>query len=1177
MSEHVDFVHLHAHTEYSLLDGAVRLADAHGAPGDLMKLVASKGMPALAMTDHGNLFGAIEFYNCCNKAGIKPILGIEAYIAPASRLDKSGTIAQSNNHLTLLAKNEQGYQNLIKLTSLSYLEGFYYKPRMDWELLQKYHEGLIALSGCLKSKTSEAILAGKIETALAIAEKYQELFGKGNYYLELMDHGIEDQKKVNRSLLEISRKTGIPVVATNDAHYLKREDAIAHDVLLCIGTGKVLSETNRMKYATEEFYYKSPEEMAKVFSEVPQALRATVEIAEKCNLEIKMEQILLPSYQVPHGDTHDSYLEKLCMDGIRKRYGQITPQLKNRLDYELEVIKKMGFSTYFLIVWDFIQYARSQGIPIGPGRGSGAGSLVSYALEITSVDPIRYGLLFERFLNPDRRTMPDLDIDFSDDGREKVIRYVQEKYGKDSVAQIITFGSMMARLVVRDVGRVLEMPLAECDRIAKMIPTKMPISQALKQVPELKALYQQNPQVKKLLDISQRLEGLKRHTGVHAAGIVIVPSQNGRKITDYVPLARGSNEVITTQFNDDALLKLGLLKIDFLGLRTLTVLCRAEKFVQERGHPDFKIDSVPLEDKKTFKLLAEAKTTGVFQLESSGMKDLLRKLKPSSLEDIIALISLYRPGPMGSGMVNDFVARSHARSKVKYDHPLLEPTLKETYGIILYQEQVMQIAQVLAGFTPGQADILRRAMGKKIPEEISRLKTDFVEGAKKKGVDSRIAEKVFSQVEHFGGYGFNKSHATAYGLVAYQTAYLKANFPAEYMAALISSVIGHSTIAREEGTKIAEYISEAQEMGIEVLPPDLQSSDMHFSLLGEGEDTKIRFGLLAIKNVGEGAVEEILRAREEGPFLSLRDFLQRVDARVVNKKVIESLIYAGAFDFCGEPATYIRSKLFSSLEKEMAEAAKIRQERSLGQESLFGLTEMGHSKIEKQQTGENGFTDWSEHELLAHEKEVLGFYVTGHPLAKYKDELACYSTHPLGNLAANSNGGRVRVAGIIANVKRLVSKQQKAPYARFKLEDLDGEIECVVFPKSYSKGLSNLLTLSKMVVVCGRLNHSRLGDDARAELIVEDILPLEKARETLIEKIVIQVSTAGLESALAEKLKRVISEHQGKCPIYFHIHTPSHGDFCLNPNLKVKPCGELFMGLRKLLGENSWKLVPTRV
>ncbi len=1168
------FVHLHAHTEYSLLDGAVRVADDKGKPSELIKFIASHKMPALAMTDHGNMHGAIEFYSACQTEGIKPIIGMEAYVAPKSRTDRSGTLSTSNNHMTLLAKNEKGYANLMKLTSLSYLEGFYYKPRVDWELLEKYHEGIIALSGCLKGKLAQTVLDGQEQETLELAGKCQEVFGKGNYYLELMDHGIEKQKIVATALIALSKKTGIPLVATNDCHYFKKEDAFAHDVLLCIGTGKLLSETARMKYATEEFYYKTPEAMAKVFGEIPEAIKNTVEIAHMCNLELKFDRLLLPQYKVPDNENLDSYLEKLCLTGLKKRFGEMTPVLKDRLNTELETIKKMGFAAYFLIVWDFIKYARENGVPVGPGRGSGAGSLVSYALEITHIDPIKNGLLFERFLNPDRRTMPDLDIDFSDGGREKVIRYVMDKYGKDSVAQIVTFGSMMARSVLRDVGRVLELSLPQVDQIAKMIPKEIgiTIASALKQVPELKELYKTDEKIKQLIDVSQRLEGLKRHTGVHAAGIVIVPTSNGQTITDFVPLAKGAKDTVTTQFNDEGLLKLGVLKMDFLGLRTLTVLSDAEKLVRERYDPAFDLYKISLEDTKTFELLAQAKTDGIFQLESSGMRDLLRKLKPTNQDDIVALISLYRPGPMGSGMLNDFVERRHAKSKVKFDHPLLEPVLKETYGIMVYQEQVMKISQVLALFTPGQADGLRKAMGKKIPEEITKMKQIFIDGCKKNHVEHKIAEKVFEQMEHFGGYGFNKSHASAYGLISYQTAFLKANYPHEYMASLITSSIGHGSIAKEEGTKSTQYIEDAASLGIEVVPPNVQICESIFTLSGRGKNTKILFGLSAVKNVGEGAVDEILSAREKGTFLSLDDFCRRVDTRTVNRKVMESLIKAGAFDFCGTSPTKTRAALMASLEQSLERTLSAREDRSRGQESLFN---------EHQIQGNNGSVDgklpnvpeWSEHELLSQEKEVLGFYVSGHPLAKFKDELKYYSTHGLANLPTAADS-RVRAAGIIANVRRLVSKKSKAAYARFKLEDLEGEVDCVVFPKSYGQnGMAELISVNHMVVVSGRINQ-QVGDTSGTELIVEEILPLEKARESLVKKMIIQVSTAGLEGPLIEKLKGLLAKNAGACPVQFLLNTPSHGSFSIDPALKVRLTPELLAGVKELVGDNAYRLVP---
>ena len=876
---------------------------------------------------------------------------------------------------------------------------------------------------------------------------------------------------------------------------------------------------------------------------------------------------------MPQGETMDSYLEKLCMDGIRKRFGQMLPAYKSRLEEELAVIKRMGFSAYFLIVWDFVSFAKKEGVPVGPGRGSGAGSLVSYSLGITDIDPLKYGLLFERFLNPDRRTMPDLDIDFSDEGREKVIQYVRKKYGNDSVAQIITFGSMLARLVVRDVGRVLEMPLQECDRIAKMIPKEIgiTISSALKQVPELKNLYQNSPDVKKLLDVSQRLEGLKRHTGVHAAGIVIVPTQENQDITHYIPVAQGSKDVITTQYNDDSLLKLGVLKMDFLGLRTLTVLKNAESWVQKRHDPEFDLTKIPLDDPKTFKFLSEAKTIGIFQLESSGMRDLLRKLKPDSLEDIIALVSLYRPGPMGSGMLDDFVARRHAHSKVKYDHPSIVPIVKETYGIIVYQEQVMQISRVIAGFSAGQADVLRKAMGKKIPEEITKLKQSFLEGAKNKGIDLKIAEKIFAQIEHFGGYGFNKSHATAYGLLAYQTAYLKANYPHEYMVSLISSVIGHSSFAKEEGNKMVEYIQDTQSLDIEVLPPNVQNSSTHFSLIGKGKETKIIFGLSAVKNVGEGAAEAIVREREKEPYCSLQDFCQKVDTKGVNKKVIESLIKAGAFDFVGEPNTRTRAQMAGSLEKILQFTSKLRDDQIIGQASLFESLQITSQENPSELV--SNIPEWHEHELLSFEKEVLGFYFSGHPLAKFKDELSFYATASLAQVGNNGQAsGRVRVAGIIENVRRLISKKQQVPYARFKLEDLEGEMDCVVFPKSYAGGLSKLIAINQMVVVSGRLNRS--GKEEIQELIVEEILSLEKARESLVKKMVLHINTAGLEDTSLEDLKKFLHKNNGHCPVQFLLSTPNHGEFSLDPKIKVKITEELLTGLKGMCGEKSWKLVP---
>ncbi len=920
------FVHLHSHSEYSLLDGAARITDEKGKPGELLKRIAEMKMPAMAVTDHGNMYGAIEFYQAAKSVGVKPIIGCEMYISPKSRHDRDSTRGQEHayNHFTVLSRDNEGYHNLIQLCSIGFLEGYYYKPRVDKEVLAKYGKGLIALSGCLKGELAQALLADKEKEALKIVDDYQNIFGKENYYFELMDHGIADQKRQNIKLIELSKKTGVPLVVTNDCHYVKKEDAAAHDALLCIGTGSTLVDPNRMRFDQHEFYYKSPQEMYALFKEQPEAVRRTLEIADRCSVEIKLDQMLLPHYDVPVGQTADAYLESLCRQGMQRRYGDGQTKFMDRLTYELSVIRKMGFSTYFLIVWDFVHWAKGNGVPVGPGRGSGAGSIVSYVLGITDVCPMKYGLLFERFLNPDRRSMPDLDIDFSDDGRERVIQYVRNKYGEKSVAQIITFGSMLARLVVRDVGRVMGFPLSEVDRIAKLIPRELgtTIEMARKNVPELQQECKQNPEIEKLLQTAQRLEGLKRHTGVHAAGIVIAKGD----LTQYVPLAKGSKDVITTQFNDEALLKLGMLKMDFLGLRTLTVISKACKLINQRhkapllassptasdggsidsknGSGWFDISQIPLDDEATFKLLQDAKAIGVFQLESTGMRDLLRKLHPSVFEEIIALIALYRPGPMGAGMLEEFVKRKHNANSIKYDHPILEPVLKETYGVILYQEQVMRISQDFAGFTPGQADVLRKAMGKKIPEEIEKLRGLFMEGAKAKDIKEKTAHTVFEQIVTFGGYGFNKSHSTAYGLVSYQTAYLKANYPIEFMTALLTSEIGHSAIGKEEDSKLVNFINEATEMGIKVLPPDVQKSFSEFSIedlnphpsplpqQGEGErpslppvegegavrpdeskSSCIRFGLLAVKNVGDGAVESIVAARtKDGNFLTFDDF-----------------------------------------------------------------------------------------------------------------------------------------------------------------------------------------------------------------------------------------------------------------------------------------------------------------
>lgn len=1184
---HAPFVHLHNHTEYSLLDGATRLTDEKGNPSEFIRSMAAQKFPALAMTDHGNLFGAVEFYSVCTEAGIKPIIGIEAYIAPGSRLDRSGSPGESSNHMTILAVNETGYLNLMKLTSRSFLEGYYYKPRIDREILAQHAEGLVGLSGCLKGEVCSALMKDNPEKAYKALDDFRQIFGKDNFFIELMDHGLPQQKQVFPQLVEMSKKTGAPLVATNDCHYFKKDDAFAHDVLLCIGTGKTLNDPNRMKYAAPEFYYKSPQEMLTRFAEVPDALKNTLAIAERAHLTMNFNQILLPRYDVPVGESPESYLEKLCLEGLKKRFGHIKPEYKARLDYELDIIRKMGFSTYFLIVWDFIHFAKKQGIPVGPGRGSGAGALTAFSLDITNIDPIQNGLLFERFLNPERRSMPDLDIDFADDGRERVIEYVRGKYGEACVAQIITFGAMLARLVVRDVGRVLDMPLVEVDKVARLIPKELgtTIHSAMDNVPELADLYKKDGQVKQLLDLAKKLEGLKRHTGVHAAGTIIASGE----ITRHAPLAKGSRDVITTQYNDESVLKLGLLKVDFLGLRTLRVIREACQLVKDRHDPHFDIEKIPLDDAATYKLLSSGRTGGVFQVESGGMRDLLRKLKPSTLDDVVALISLYRPGPMGSGMLDEFVSRKHAKSKVKFDHPLLEPILKDTYGIIVYQEQVMRISQAMAGYTPGEADLLRKAMGKKIPEIMEQQRGKFLEGAKKKNVDKKVAEKVFDLMAEFGGYGFNKSHASAYGLVSYQTAYLKANFPVEFMAALLTSEIGRSNLgSKEVESKSVTYINEAEEIGIRILPPDVQASQAVFAVESPPEEKAspaIRFGLLAVKNVGEGAVESILKSRgEEGPFHSLEDFCGRIDTRLANRKVVESLVKAGAFDslrpILGEEPEEVRllelcrwrSQHFGRVEDALSCSSRRREEAASGQASLFDMGVMTAVRS-KTQTALAAVAapaaapveeEWPEHTLLANEKEVLGFYLSGHPLARYRKELKSYTTHTLGNLP---DAGGVRVGGMILNTKKTITKTGKA-MARFKLEDLEGEIECVVFPKSLTPEVSKILVAHEMVVVKGKL-------EPRAEqkdLLVEEIVGLKDARQRLVKWVVLTLSTAGLEEEPMNKLMKICGDHPGACQLVLRLQTPVHGDYAVMSEKRVQPSDAFLQQVEKIFGRDAWEL-----
>jgi len=1159
-----EFVHLHNHSEYSLLDGIIRFTDKDGNPSELLRNLAKDGAKGMALTDHGNMYGAVEFYNQCSDVGLNPIVGLEAYFSKGKRSDR-GHSQKENCHLTLLARNFAGYQNLMELSSRAFLEGYYYDPRIDRELLARFGKGLVAASGCLKGELAQSALRGDLAETAKLAVGYRDLLEPGCFFLEIMDHGLPEQKQVIKAFREVSQKTGIPLVATNDCHFVKRSDAEAQDARVCIATGRRLDEKDRLRQESREYYYKSPEEMTALFSYAPEACANTLKIAQMCSLQLPKDQMLLPEFQVPKGCTQDSYLEGLCIQGLQERFpGGIPPAHQERLKYELGVIKRMGFSGYFLIVWDFIKHARSIGVPVGPGRGSGAGALVAYALRITNLDPIEHKLLFERFLNPDRKSMPDLDIDFADTGRERVIEYVRNKYGADNVAQIITFGSLAAKLVVRDVGRVMGVPLPEVDKLAKLIPgvPGTMLYEAIQRTPELAEAYQ-NPQYKKLLDLALKLEGLKRHTGVHAAGTVITKEP----VVRYTPLARGSRETVTTQYDGNILPNLGLLKVDFLGLRTLTIIDNAVKAVRERGRPDFDIDRIPMDDAKSFALLRSGKALGVFQLDSQGIRDLMVRVKPTEFSDIVALIALYRPGPMKAGMLDIFVNRKHGRDRIRYDHADLEPILKDTHGCIIYQEQVMEISKRLADFSPGQADTLRKAMGKKTPEDFEKLREPFIKGAAKHKIQPKLANKIYDQLREFGGYGFNKSHSAAYGLVAYQTAYLKANYPLEFMSALATSEIGHSAVgAADKENKLVTYLEDARSMGLAILPPSIQASGAVFTI---ADPDSIRFGLTAIKNVGEGAVESILQARQDGPFKSLDDFCSRVDLRGVNKKVIESLIKAGAMDSLapGLAVGAARGKLLAAVDDAVDRQQRVQADLARGQGLLFGLGELpGVPAVQNAATA----SVLHEHDVLSFEKEVLGFYFSGHPLLGVKELLRAAASHEVSQLTAEITKS-VRLAGMISQVKRMVTKEEGKQWAKCVFEDLSGEISLLVFPKRYADGLGNQLKVGTIVAVEGRLSfRGDVGEAAAApELVVQDILPLETAASRSARRLRLTCDPEAIGDAAWEGLREVLERSPGPCPVVLEHETPE-GTAVLELDARVTVDKNLLESITKILGDKSW-------
>jgi len=1075
------FVHLHVHTEYSLLDGLSRIPDLAARAAELK-------MPALALSDHGNLFGAVEFYKECRKAGVKPIIGCEVYLAPGSRLDKKANSAkEASSHFLLLAKNETGYKNLVKLVSSAHLEGMYYKPRIDREILAQHSEGLIGTSACLAGEIARHIVAGRVRDAEKTIDEFKHIFAPGDFYLEIADHGVPQQKQVAEAHLKYSKQFGLKIVATNDVHYVLKEHASAHDVLLCIQTGAKINDENRMRYPAPEFYLKSTEEMAALFRDVPDALATTLEIAEKCDLKIVLGESKYPAYSVPEGETREGYLERLCYEGLQKRFPDRyqDPDLRQRLDFELGVLKKTGFTSYFLIVWDFINYAKRNDIPVGPGRGSAAGSLIAYVLEITDIDPLRYGLFFERFLNPERISPPDIDVDFCYNRRPEVIEYVRKKYGEKSVAQIITFGTLGAKMAIRDVGRVMGLSYGEADRLAKMIPfdPKMTLEKALAESPDFKRAYDEEEITKSLIDSALTLEGVSRQAGVHAAGVVI----SDHDLTDYVPLTKDDHDGIVTQYSMEPLGELGLLKMDFLGLKTLTVIKDALRLVEQTTGKKITPLEIPLDDPAAYELMSRAQNIGLFQVESGGMCKACLQIQPRCVEDIIAIGALFRPGPME--FIPLYAKRKAGEVPTEYDHPLLESILKETYGIIVYQEQVMQAAQILAGYTLGGADMLRRAMGKKKVEEMAKQRAIFVEGAaKKNNIPKAKADQLFDVLDKFAGYGFNKAHAACYGVITCQTAWLKARHPVEFMAALLSNELDNTD-------KIALFVAEAKAMGISVLAPDVNKSGSTFTV---GDNT-IRFGLSAIKNVGQAAVQLIIATREkDGPFRDLHDLCSRVESRGMNKKLVESLVKSGACDEFGTN----RAELLTQIDGALAQASAQARDRDAGQSSLLDLLgpmEPAAKKLNGTAKA-NSVPDFSLRERLGYEKELLGFYITGHPLDDYTADVAAFQLHTVASLKESPDEIDTRLCGLVTKVEVRTTKEGKKPWARMTLEDLSGSLEVLVFPDTYS-ALPRPLNVGEVVVVSGSLSKR----DDQPAFRAAQVLWLPEAYEQLLRELVLHL------------------------------------------------------------------------
>ncbi len=1137
-----EFVHLHGHSEYSLLDGGCRVRE-------MAENAAELGMPAMAVTDHGNLFGAVEHYKACTSVGIKPIIGCEVYVAIGSRHSRQSVrgLSHGSNHLVLLAKNEIGYRNLTKLVSLAYQEGFYYFPRIDKELLRKHCEGLICLSACVAGEISHLIRREGLDEAEKAVSDYMDIFGD-DYYLEIQRHGIDIEAKVNEGLLYFHKKLGVPLVATNDFHFLSAEDHAAHDALICIQTGKDISDENRMCYP-EGLYMKSPEEMQNLFADLPDSITRTLEIAEKCNLELEFGQRHMPSFPIPENyENSEKYLIDLANDGLGKRYEEIDPTVKERLDFELEIITTMGFAGYFLIVWDVVNYARQNNISVGPGRGSAAGSLVSYCLGVTDTDPIKYDLLFERFLNPERISMPDIDIDFADVDRDKVLDYVIKKYGENRVSQVITFGTMGAKAVVRDVGRVIGMPYGEVDRIAKLIPTelKMTIDKAVERVPELEEMSVASDERGRLIDYSRRLEGLARHASVHACAVIIAPSD----LTDFVPLYRAPKDGrITTQFDGPTCEEVGLLKMDFLGLKELSLMDEAERLIRLHT-PDFNLSEIPWDDETTFELFGSGQTIGVFQFESPPMRDYLSKLLPDNLEDIIAMNALYRPGPMEN--IPMFIGRKRGEIDVAYDHPLLEPILRSTYGIMVYQEQVMRIARDVAGFSLGQADILRKAMGKKVPEEMAKIKKDFISGCVKNDVKEKIATKLFADIEVFAGYAFNKSHAASYSEVAYKNAYLKANYSEEYMAASLTN-------DRNNTDRLTILLDDCRRMEISVMPPDINESDLYFT---PGE-LGIRYGMAAIKNVGESAVESIIKARSEsGPFTDLPSFCRRIDLKLVNRRVVESLISAGALDtFPGH-----RAQKIEGLDKALKIAQNAQDAAAKGQLGLFEeAAEFGTNDFFEFELPE--IKEWDEREKLSKERELLGFYVSSHPLKPYERDLKMFAV-PLREVEDQTDGHSICVGGLVVQQRKMFDKRGNA-FAFVTLEDMRGDkADIALWSEAFSQFESHV-DEGSVVLVEGRVSER----NGRISVHGNRVTPLETVREQRIKAVNVKLVYEKVHNSLIGDIRELCVSHVGNSEFVIHIQESDKPEAVVrSKSLKVKPSDEFIHSLGLLVGVENVSL-----